>query len=280
MTTTAQQPQGMSPERFFELFILELSHSPGLQGYYKFLGGKNRLPFRKNYFMQRLKYIAKYAGEKQNTVWDIGCGYGTTAIFLALNGYTVHGTTLESYFDEIQKRIKFWSAYGNVSSFTFSYENIFDERQTATMVDRIIVQDTLHHIEPISSGLNIISRSLRSKGKIIVIEENGNNILQRTMLYFRRGNNRIISMYDEILRKEILIGNENIRPLSAWSELFKQQHCIIENVEYIRLFLPFFWNVIPHHRLERLEKRLFVTNTILREYFYFGMNFLIGKENG
>ena len=38
-------------------------------------------------------------------VFDLGCGYGTTALFLVLNGYRVEGITLEFYFKTIKKRM-------------------------------------------------------------------------------------------------------------------------------------------------------------------------------
>jgi 2-polyprenyl-3-methyl-5-hydroxy-6-metoxy-1,4-benzoquinol methylase len=271
----------MTPEAFFALFLKELEQTPEMRGYYKFLEGSSSFAFRRNYFLRRLQYIADHAGEQQNRIWDIGCGYGTTALFLALNGYAVHGTTLESYFSVIKKRVQYWSRHGDVSSFTYSYENLFERSQGQKDYDRIIVQDTLHHIEPIDQGVGIMRDALRPGGRIIVIEENGSNLVQRTMLYLRRGNKRVITIQDETLGREILIGNENIRPYSAWERIFTNGRCAIEHAEYIRLFLPFMWNIIDHRRIEQVEREIYRRNTFVKEYFYYGMNFVVrnAEEN-
>jgi hypothetical protein len=59
--------------------------------------------FRKSYVTQRLHYILDHLPTPDAAIWDCGCGYGTTAIFLALNGYKVHGTTLEFYFSTFRR---------------------------------------------------------------------------------------------------------------------------------------------------------------------------------
>ena len=63
---------------------------------------------------------------QREAIWDCGCGYGTTCIFLALNGIETYGTTLEFYFETVQKRKEYWSRYGDTSLFTCTYENLFD----------------------------------------------------------------------------------------------------------------------------------------------------------
>src|SRR6185436_19902056 len=108
----------MSPEQFFELLIKELEIHTEMQPYYKFLGQKSSWHFRRNYFLQRLRYI--YAQVQQNkhaVIWDCGSGYGTTCLFLAMNGIKTYGTTLEFYYDTIQKRVDYWSKYGDTSLF-------------------------------------------------------------------------------------------------------------------------------------------------------------------
>src|SRR4051812_13710210 len=105
----------MSVEEFFDLFLEELKQNKALWDYYKFLANPKRMPFRKAYFCQRLQYILDHVGEKDQEIWDFGCGYGTTAIFLALNGYKISGSTLEYYYKEIDNRRKFWSEFGDLS---------------------------------------------------------------------------------------------------------------------------------------------------------------------
>ena len=168
----------MSPERFFELMLKELEVHTEMQPYYKFLGKQSSWHFRRNYFLERLRYIQKnlvdIAGKKggasQLSIWDCGCGYGTTCLFLAMNGIRTHGTTLEFYYDTIQKRVAYWSQYGDTSLFTCSYENLFDNKPEPASYDWIIVQDTLHHLEPIDDALQIFKESLKKGGKVLSIE--------------------------------------------------------------------------------------------------------------
>ena len=81
----------MTPEQFFELMLKELEVHTEMQPYYKFLGKKSSWHFRRNYFLQRLRYIQQHITDsaranKDISIWDCGCGYGTTCLFLAMNG--------------------------------------------------------------------------------------------------------------------------------------------------------------------------------------------------
>jgi len=271
----------MQPERFFELMLTELEQHKEMQPYYKFLGKQSSWHFRRNYFLQRLRYIQQQLGDAQNkSIWDCGCGYGTTCLFLAMNGIKTHGTTLEFYYDAIQKRMEYWSQYGDTSLFTCSYENLFDNHPPANNYDWIIVQDTLHHLEPIDDALQIFHDTLKKNGKILSIEENGNNIIQRIKLYKYRGNKRIISIWDEKLQKDILIGNENIRSLKSWNKLFVKNGFEIKSnsVQYIRYYLPIHYRLFNSDKLLHKEQRIQSGNGVRREYFFFGLNFIAEKK--
>lgn len=263
-------------EHFFDLFLKELEQQQTLWSYYKFHTDPGSFEFRKAYFCQRLDYIARKIKKQESFTWDVGCGYGTTAIFLALNGYRVHGTTLEFYFKELPHRITYWSNYGDVSKFTYDYEDLFDGQVNREACDYIIVQDTLHHLEPLQEALSILHKHLKPGGEIVVVEENGNNIIQRLKLYRQRGNKRIIEMYDERLQKTILLGNENIRPLSLWrSEMRRQNLCIVpESIEYVRALPPALFNRLGTANALEREGKMWRGNRILREYFFFGINFV------
>jgi len=106
--------QTITVEVFFNLFIEELKQNKNLRTYYKFLNNSSGLEFRKAYFCQRLQYIYDNIGEKTSKIWDCGCGYRTTAIFLALNGIATNGSTLEFYYQEIPKRLEYWKKYGKI----------------------------------------------------------------------------------------------------------------------------------------------------------------------
>ena len=276
----------MLPEQFFELMIKELEVHTEMQPYYKFLGNKSSWHFRRNYFLQRLRYIKKYLVDSNGksvsdlSIWDCGCGYGTTCLFLAMNGIKTYGTTLEFYYDTVQKRKEYWSQYGDTSLFTCTYENLFDNRPKAESYDWIIVQDTLHHLEPIDDALQIFNNSLKKHGKVLSIEENGNNLIQRVKLYKYRGNKRIITLWDEKLQKNILIGNENIRSLKNWNRLFDKNNFRVQqsSVQYIRYFLPFNYRFEDANTLLKKEQRIQCGGGFRREYFFFGLNFVAEKK--
>jgi len=270
----------MTVSTFFDLFLDELRSNPQLTSYYKMLANPASFEFRKAYVVQRLHYILAHLPDKQATIWDCGCGYGTTAIFLALNGYKVHGTTLEFYFAQIPERLRYWAQFGDVSGFTYSYENLFDSPPPPASYNHIIIQDTLHHLEPLQEALAIFCRALRPGGNLIVVEENGGNVVQNLKLYLRRGNKRIIEIYDETLKKNITIGNENIRNLATWQrELARKGLCIAEaDVQYIRLFPPFLFKNGNAPALLAREDAIWRRNPLLKETLYFGLNFTASRQ--
>jgi len=269
----------MTVEQFFDLFVEELKNNEDLQYYYKYLENPTKFEFRKAYFCQRLQYIADNITDPTLRIWDCGCGFGTTAIFLSINGISSHGTTLEHYIHQIPQRLKYWEQFGDVSKFTYSYENIFDHQFEANSYDLIIIQDTLHHLEPLGEALQVLHHVLSPKGHLLIIEENGNNVIQNLKLFKQRGNKRIIEIYDESLKKNILLGNENIRSLATWQAEFKKEGFNIEQdtVQYIRYYLPFaFPNKKAKERVKK-EQQIWKNNNFLKEYFFFGINYLVEK---
>jgi len=274
----------MQPEQFFELMIKELEVHTEMQPYYKFLGSPASWHFRRNYFLERLRYIQQNllnANEKSGNIriWDCGCGYGTTCLFLAMNGVKTYGTTLEFYYETIEKRKKYWSQFGDTTLFECSYENLFDQKLAAGSFDWIIVQDTLHHLEPINEALEIFYKALKNGGKVLSIEENGSNLIQRLKLYKYRGNKRIIKMWDEKLKKEILLGNENIRSLKDWNALFESAGFKLQedSIRYVRYFLPVHYKFNEPQKLLLREKQIQSKPGLRREYFFFGLNFVAAK---
>jgi len=266
---------------FFDILLEEIREHETLQGYYRFLQDPSTFEFRKAYYVQRLEYIAqRVASNPSARIWDLGCGYGTTAIFLVLNGFEVRGSTLEYYFAEIPQRLAFWSKHGDLSRLKLDYENLFDYRlKESQPYDFVIVQDTLHHLEPIGEALSIISKSLKKGGEMIAVEENGSNIVQNLKLYKQRGNKRIIKIYDEKLGKEILLGNENIRPLSKWKELCAAAGMTVSHnsVHYVRLFPPHYFRNSPVGKVISREQSIWKKNSFLRKYFFFGLAFSAAK---
>lgn len=270
----------MTVEQFFNLFLQELEQHPALRTYYKFLENKSSFDFRKAYFCQRLQYISEQINNTNSKIWDIGCGYGTTDLFLAMNGFSTYGSTLEFYYNEIPQRLNYWKQHGNVSLFKAGYENLFDMTQPPQNCDYLILQDTLHHLEPLGRALQICNASLKKDGKLIAIEENGSNLIQSFKLYLQRGNKRIIEIYDDTLKKNIVIGNENIRSLKQWENEFAAKGLKIdkENLNYIRLYPPTFFKSNKYDEVLQREQRIWKTNSLLKEYFFFGINFTASKN--
>lgn len=274
----------MSPEQFFEHLLNELQLHTEMQPYYKFLGKPSSWHFRRNYFLERLRYIQKNIAAlpqaQQLDIWDCGCGYGTTCLFLAMNGIATKGTTLEFYYETVQKRLRYWQQFGDTSLFTCTYENLFDSPPPPASYDWIIVQDTLHHLEPINDALHIFNNSLKPNGKVLSVEENGSNVIQRLKLFKYRGNKRIISIWDEKLKKEILIGNENIRSLAQWEQLFVANGFQVSaaSVQYVRYFLPIRYRYAQPETLLQREQELQRKPGLRREYLFFGLNFIAEKK--
>lgn len=273
----------MLPEVFYNYLCDELRQNRDLYPYYKLVDGSSaQQQFRKAYFLQRLNYINNNIDTTSNPViWDCGCGYGTTGLFFAINNQPVLGTTLEYYAKEWEKRCSFWNNLGNTSLFSYKYANLFDEKFPNETFDYIILQDTLHHIEPLDEALKIFHRVLKKNGKIILIEENGDSFIKRLILYKQRGNNRIISVYDEVLGKEILMGNENIRSAETWCHHFHSNGFrLLENsVNFIRLLPPFFYSEKHFDKTIEKEQKISQRSKFLRNKFFFGLNMVFEKQN-
>lgn len=276
----------MTPAEFFELFEKELDSysstgSHGIKDYYKFSQKGVFYAWRKAYLLQRLEYIyeniVKYNPAQ---VWDVGCGFGTSSIFLAMNGISSKGTTLEWYHKMLPERKKFWNQYGNAELFNVNIENLFEIPIPKESADFILVQDTLHHLEPIDEALRIFYETLRKDGKIVVVDDNGKNIMQRIKLYLYRKNNRVIEFYDENLKKKILFGNENVRSYEQWTALFHKNRFEISNVQFIRFFPPVLVNNSNYRTLIDVEMKLWKKSGFLKEYFFWGLDFVASKNSG
>lgn len=270
----------MQKEEFYQHLCDELRQNQSLYPYYKLVNGtEKQQQFRKAYFLQRLEYIDKHIDLSNHPViWDCGCGYGSTCLYLAMNGQPTYGTTLEFYAEQIANRKEFWKQFGDSDLFNYEYANVFDQNIPEEKFDYIILQDTLHHIEPLEDGLRIFFKALKKGGKLILIEENGGCLIKRAMLFKQRGNKRVISMYDEVLQKEVLMGNENIRNESQWREAFARTGFALEkdSVKYIRFYFP--WRYNTHNMLQIIDKEQYkAKNKKLCHYGYFGLNMVFQK---
>jgi 2-polyprenyl-3-methyl-5-hydroxy-6-metoxy-1,4-benzoquinol methylase len=277
----------MNPLEFFDLFDAELPRydtSQKINTYYKFLRKGPLYGWRKSYFVQRLEYIyeniVKNNGSKDALVWDIGCGFGTSGLFLAMNGIRTMGLTLESYHHIIAERKKYWRQFGNAELFSYTVEDLFETAYGKETFDFILVQDTLHHIEPVSRGVSIMQQSLKSDGKLVVVDENGSNIILRAMLYKLRGNNRIIEGFDENLKRNVVMGNENVRSLKQWERIINDNGFAVSDIQYIKFLPPYVMNENNFQQLNIIEQKLWRKYPFLREGFFWGLNFVCQKQPG
>ena len=270
----------MKKEEFYIHLCEELRQNRSLYPYYKLIDGSvQQQLFRKAYFLQRLAYIDAHVKlSKDNSIWDCGCGYGTSCLYLAMNGQPTYGTTLEFYSEQIARWKQFWQSYGNTDLFSYEYANVFDQNMRPEQYDYIILQDTLHHIEPLDKALPLFYQALKKGGKIILIEENGGCLIKRAMLFKQRGFKRIISVYDDVLKKEVLMGNENIRSEQKWYKAFTTSGFQLEkdSVQYIRYFFP--WRYKDDNIQQVIDREQKRANcSLLRHYAFFGLNMVFVK---
>ncbi len=269
----------MTVEEFFKHFEDELKTNERLTSYHRVVNSKKLYKFRRAYIEQRFNFVLDQIKKPHSKIWDVGCGFGTTSILLALNGHKVHGSTLEYYYEEIQERIKYWSQFGDLSGLDIAYENMFDSYPADESLDYIVAQDTLHHLEPFKNAVGIFYKTLKPGGKIVASEENGNNIICNIKHFRERGFNRISKYYDEKLNQDIVFGNENTRSLAKWKREFARKDFIFdeESVEYIRYFLPGKYKKASVEEIIKQERELWRKSPIIRELFFFGMNFTLQK---
>ncbi|MDX1406532.1 MAG: class I SAM-dependent methyltransferase [Saprospiraceae bacterium] len=269
----------MHAEPFLQLLLDEIETHPELKGYYRFLNDPHKQAFRTAYYLQRLRYLEERLPLMGDYVWDCGCGYGTTNIFLALNGIRSFGNTLEYYFAHIPQRRRYWSQFGDISLFECVYANTFDLDPPPATYSAVIVQDTLHHLEPLPQALNLFHHSLRPGGRVIAIEENGSNIIQQLKLFRQRGLRKVIEINDTQLGKTVLMGNENIRSVGAWRKAFAEAGFKWEedSLEYLRILPARAFAGKDSESVISREQQLISRRPFLRKYFSFGINFSVQK---
>jgi len=274
-------------DNFFKLLSNEIEQNENLDEYYRFNSNKLFFEMKKNYFCQRLKYIENNLNNFKNKnnlkkenikVLDCGCGYGSAGIFLAINGYEVNGLTIgEHYINGIQKRKDYWKKYGDPSKFNAIYEYLPDLKIN-NHYDIIILQDTLHHLEPLDDCIKALHNLLKPDGILIITEANGANPFHILKQYIRRGNKRINEVYDKILCKKIVYGDENFKSLNGWKQKFAQNNFIVEKkIEYVKIIPFVFKGFLTFTRV--IEKTIAICTPVLREYIFGGINFTVIKSS-
>jgi len=269
----------MNLDQFFELFEAELRTNSELTGYHRFTNSEKMYEFRKAYIKQRMQYVLDSITKPNAKIWDVGCGFGTTSILLALLGHEVVGTTLEFYYKSIDKRLKYWSQYGDLSQLSFAYENIFMQQHNEDEFDYVVAKDTLHHLEPFSDAARIIYKTLKKGGELIAVEENGDNLINNIKNFKRRGFKRVTTFYDEKLEQEISFGDENTRNLARWKKEFSivPFDFLDESVEYVRYYWPKAYQKYTAEEILNKEQKLWRQSGWRRKHLFFGLSFRVRK---
>ena len=98
------------------------------------------------------------------------------------------------------------------------------------------------------------------------------------MLFKQRGFKRIVSVYDEVLQKEVLMGNENIRTEQQWRKAFDGTgfQLVEDSVRYIRCRFPWRYEEDNTKQIIEQEQRL-AKSRVKRHYAFFGLNMVFEK---
>lgn len=267
-------------DHFIDLFIKELKQNEALRDYHRILNNKSMYSFRRAYYQQRLEYIVNNIDKSNRQILDVGCGYGTTSLLMAYLGHDVIGTTIEPYYDQIHDRLNFWKDHLDTSLVHFQYENILKTKYPVNRFNYIVAQDALHYIEPMDDALKVFNRLLTPKGKLIISEENGKNIVFNLKYFRERGCKRVVKKYNEVLDENLLVGNKNIRSLKKWQKMFQKNGLSVnmDSVQFIRIMPP---SVYQRYNMEEIIKReqlIWKRSKVLRDYLFFGMNFCVSKS--
>jgi SAM-dependent methyltransferase len=187
----------------------------------------------------------------------------------------VKGTTLEYYYNEIEGRKEFWSRYGNLDKLTVRYENIFDTEEEKGIFNIVVLQDTLHHLEPVDAALRIFRDSLKPGGRVIAIEENGSSVFIITKNLLKRGLSKKKEYFDETLGKSVIMADEHARSLYEWGKVLKNIGLGgTFEAEYIRLLPPCFFTDKNYGSVIDCEQRMGKSGYFPSKYFFFGINFI------
>jgi hypothetical protein len=113
-----------------------------------------------------------------------------------------------------------------------------------------------------------------------LIEENGGCWIKSAMLFAQRGTKRVISVYDKTLEKEILMGNENIRPEKLWRMHFEKAGFKMEteSLQYIRFLPSSCFNENDLQKNIEKEQKIWKKSAFLRHHAFWGINMVFSKK--
>jgi len=112
--------------------------------------------------------------------------------FSGNDGIRSFGSTLEYYYKDIPQRKKILEQFGDTNLFTANYEICSTIPHPKNSVDIILLQDTIHHLEPFKEALAIFKKVLKDQMEnIILIEERLTTSCSVQIIILRRRNNMV-----------------------------------------------------------------------------------------
>lgn len=143
-------------------------------------------------------------------VLDLGCGCGSMALWLAVQGAEVVGVDIKEDRMAVARRRQelISAATGRELKVTFDLKSIFDLSDSEPF-DAIWMDHTFHHVEPRQQLYRKVAQLLRPNGWVYVVEPNAWNPLVQLIMIRMRGF-KTLKTYPGPDGEPVLYGDERI----------------------------------------------------------------------
>jgi SAM-dependent methyltransferase len=167
------------------------------------------------------------------SILDFGGGYGIDTIFFAALGYETFLYEITPHQLAIARAFagRFEERFGKLPIFYIHAGH--DEAPQG--LDAVMIKEVAHHIEPVRSAFDASAAMLRSGGHLFLLEPNFWNPAIQANFFRIRGYRTVERRVDEETGAEYLVGNENIRAISAWNRHARNAGFTLRNADY---FIP------------------------------------------
>lgn len=223
-----------SPAEFFRWW-LENKDKHGLaelmDSNFRYAVRPEEIPYVWEHYDARIEPVLHHAKSK-GRVLEVGSGFGTELLYLALQGVEVKGIEVNSEWVNIsRKRQKILEEEVGPVPAEVIHVNIME---LDGQYDVIWMKETFHHLEPRKDVVAKLADCLAPGGVIIIEEPNAWNPLIQAQYLKIRGFNTIVEKTDPNTGEKYIYGNERLLTPLQLSCLFKH-HQIKGSVEYLRL---------------------------------------------